>query len=214
MNDVIIYFRDFEIHLHHFDEIFRLLKKSEITLILKKCHFVYFSIQILRYHVFRLNFNILKKKIEAIRNFRFFRIFRELKTTLEFFDYYKKFVTWYAHLKKSLQKLKTAKFKNDFIKKQIKLNWINKIQLLLKKQKTDQSIRKLKLTKNCFKFWNFFKKIFIIFEILTFFDFSESFILYYDESKERKYNIIVHQIEKNEIKRSIFFFSDVSLVRK
>ena len=206
MNDVIIYSRDFEIHLHHFDKVFKLLTKSEMTLILKKCHFVYFNIQILKHHVSKLNFNILKKKTEAIRNFRFFRTFRELKTILKFFDYYKKFVTWYAHLKRFLQKLKTTDFKNNLAKKQIKLNWVNKTQLLLKKQKTDQSIRKLKLTKNYFKFWNFFKKIFIISEILTFFDFSKSFILYCDGSKKRKYDIIVHQMKKNEMKRSIFFF--------
>ena len=117
MNDIIVYFHDSKNHLHHFDEMLRLLKKSNVTLTLKKCHFVYFNIKTLKHYVSKLKFNILKKKIEAIRFFRFSRTFRELKTIMKFFNYYRKFVVWYIWKKKSLQQLKTTKFKNDFFKK-------------------------------------------------------------------------------------------------
>ena len=71
MNDIIVYFRDTEIHLRHFDKILKLLKKFEMTLILRKCHFVYFSIKTLKHWILKLNFNILKKKFKRSKIFDF-----------------------------------------------------------------------------------------------------------------------------------------------
>ena len=207
MNDIIVYFRDSEIHLHHFDEIFRLLKKSEMTLTLKKCHFVYFNIKTLKHYVFRLRFSILKKKIQAIRDFRFSRTFRELETVIKFFDYYRKFVIWYVYKKKSLQQLKTTEFKNSFLKKNVRFQWINKIKLIIEKFSTDSNNRVFILIKKCFQSWNELKKALIIVSTLAFSDFFLSFKLYVNESKKRRFEIALHQIEKNEIKRSIFYFS-------
>lgn len=92
MNNVIVYFRNLEIYLYYFNKILRFLKKFEMTFVLKECYFKYSNIKVLKHYIFKLNFNILKK-MKTIKNFRFSRIFKKLKITLNFFEYYQKFVT-------------------------------------------------------------------------------------------------------------------------
>ena len=42
---------------------------------------------------------------------------------------------------------------------------------------------------------------------LVYFDFVLLFIFYVDESKKKKYKVILYQINKNKVKYSILFFS-------
>ena len=90
MNDIIVFSRTSNKHLHHLNEILRLLKNSEVTLFLKKNHFVYFNIKTLKHHVSKLKLNIFKKKTKIIKKLQFSRTLKKLKIDFEFFDYYKK----------------------------------------------------------------------------------------------------------------------------
>ena len=77
--------------------------------------------------MFRLNINILKKKIKIIKKIKFSRILRELTIVLKFFDYYRKFVLNYAIVVKLFIALKIKNFKNNFIKEQFKRRYVEKI---------------------------------------------------------------------------------------
>ena len=44
--------------------------------------------------------NIFEKKIKAINELKFLKTLKKLKTILKFFDYDRKFVTWYVFLTK------------------------------------------------------------------------------------------------------------------
>ena len=57
----------FENYIEYFNQILNLLKINEITLLFIKCHFIYSSIIVFDYYVFKLNLNIIKKKIKIIR---------------------------------------------------------------------------------------------------------------------------------------------------
>ena len=57
---------------------------------------------------------------------KFSRTLRELKTALEFFNYYRKFVSNYAIVVKLLIALKIKDFKNNFIKEQLKKRYVEK----------------------------------------------------------------------------------------
>ena len=92
MNDIIVFSSDTKKHLTHLNEILNLLKKSEIILVLKKCHCAYLSIKTLNHYVFKLKMSILEKKIKTIKKLKFSKTLHELKTAIEFFDYYRKFV--------------------------------------------------------------------------------------------------------------------------
>ena len=69
MNDIIVYSKNKNQHLTHLKKILNLLEKSDVILTLKKCHFAYFSIKVLKHHVSKLELNILKKKTKIIRKF-------------------------------------------------------------------------------------------------------------------------------------------------
>ena len=117
MNDVIIYFKNSTKHFVYFKKMLCLLKNFEMTLFLSKCHFAYSNIKVLNHWINRFKFNIFEKKIEIIRKLIFFKILKKLKIAFDFFEYYRKFVTWYIFIEKFLQQLKMQKFKNNSIKK-------------------------------------------------------------------------------------------------
>jgi hypothetical protein len=116
VNDIIIFNRTLENHLKHFNRILRILKRSGITISIVKYYFAASLIQTLKYYISRLNLNIVQEKIEIIRNFKFSLFLNQLENTIEFIEYYRKFVEYYAILSKPFMELKTKDFKNTFIK--------------------------------------------------------------------------------------------------
>ena len=123
MNDIIVYFKNKNQHLTHLKKILNLFEKLNVILTLKKCHFAYLSIKVLKHHVLKFKFSILKKKTKIIRKFQFFKNLKKLNHELEFFNYYRKFVEWYIWMKKSLHRLKIKEFKNVSIKNSVRLRW-------------------------------------------------------------------------------------------
>ena len=103
-----------------------LLETSEITLLLIKCHFVYSNITALDHHIFKLRFNTMKKKVKTIRQMIFSRNLRELKTSLDFFGYYRKFVKDYAIIIRLLIQLKIESFKKNSNKNKSRRNHAKK----------------------------------------------------------------------------------------
>ena len=71
IDDIIIYSSWLDDHIRHIDDVLRLLKDSEVTLALSKCHFAYPSIQALGHYVFQLGLSTTEEKVEAIRKMKF-----------------------------------------------------------------------------------------------------------------------------------------------
>jgi hypothetical protein len=186
------------------------LKKSDVIFFLFKSHFDYSSIKILKHHVNRLKISIMKKKIEIIKNLKFFVTLRNLKKELDFFEYYRNFVSWYSFIEKSSIKFKTQIFKKVFRKDRQRFEWtlktyLEQSDLNLMKSEYQKNSRKIKSFKICINAWKELKKQLCNAIIKIFSNFSRFFILYVDESKKRDFEIAFHQIEKNDVKRSIFF---------
>ena len=128
VDDVIIYFSSLKQHIHHIDHVFFLLKNSDVTFSLTKCHFAYSNIKILNHHVSRLNFNTTKKKITTIKNMIFSKNLRDLKVNLKFFDYYRFFVDYYALIARFLMRFKIKNFANAFFKNRRRKTHFQKIR--------------------------------------------------------------------------------------
>jgi hypothetical protein len=143
MNDVIIFSIFITKHLTHLKKVLTLLEKSEVILFLRKCHFEYLSITILEHHVSRLELSTLEKKTKIIKRLRFSRILKDLKQELEFFDYYRKFVLWYANIEKFLIKLKTQSFKDALRTSHARQNWAEKTRIALEKSSESDIIIKI-----------------------------------------------------------------------
>jgi hypothetical protein len=211
IDDIIIFFSTLENHLKHLNEILILLEKSDVIFFFFKSHFDYSNIKALKHHVNRLNINIMKKKIKIIKNLKFFVTLRNLKKELKFFEYYRNFVSWYSFIEKLLIKLKIQTFKEVFKKKRQRLEWTLKIYLKqsnlnLMRSEYQKNSKKIKSFKTCINAWKKLKKQLCNAIIRIFSNFSRFFILYVDENKERNFEIILHQIEKNDVKRFILFF--------
>ena len=207
-----------------------LFELSDVTLTLKKCHFAYFNIKVLKHYVLRLELSILEKKTKIIRKFQFFKNLKKLNHELEFFNYYRKFVEWYVWIEKSLRHLKIKKFKSVFIKSNVRLRWTirTKIENFInekfksnadfKKRKSTNSETKnsaansatknvfliLIFTKKCVRAWKRLKKKLIKTSILIFFDFFCS-LFYIQMAVKKKFKIALHQIEKDDVEKSILF---------
>jgi hypothetical protein len=211
IDDIIIFFTILENHLKYLNEILVLLKKSDVILSLSKSHFDYSSIKILKHHVNRLKISIMKKKIAIIKNLKFFVTLKNLKKELDFFEYYRNFVSWYSFIEKSLIKLKTQIFKKFLKKDKQRLEWalktyLEQSDLDLTKSEYQKNSRKIKSFKICINAWKELKKQLCNAIIKIFSKFSRFFILYVDENKKRNFEIAFHQIEKNDVKRFILFF--------
>ena len=123
-----------------------MFKLNEITLILLKCHFIYFNIKTFEHYVFQLKLNIMKEKIETIRKIKFFRNLKKLKIKLRFFKYYKFFVNHYAIITKSLMKFKIKDFRNNFIKNRFRKKHVTKLRF--REQFEVKQVEKFKMTLN------------------------------------------------------------------
>src|SRR5437667_11360300 len=83
VDDIIVFSRSKEEHLHHLDRILQLLEDSGVTLSIAKCHFGYPSIKALGHHVLRLGLSTVEEKTEAIRNLDYPGCLRDLETGLD-----------------------------------------------------------------------------------------------------------------------------------
>jgi hypothetical protein len=157
----------------------KILKRSEITISIAKYYFAIFLIQILEYYIFRLNLNTIQEKIKIIRNFKFPLFLNQLKNIIGFFEYYRKFVEYYAALSKPFIKLKTKDFKDTFIKNYDREKYT--LHIFLNSLIIPEKLLLYEIT-----FENLKWKLVNI-PILAFFNFNKSFIFYVDGSKEKKY---------------------------
>ncbi len=73
------------------------------------------------------------------------------------------------------------------------------------RSKYQKNFKKIKSFKTCINAWKKLKKQLCNAIIKVFSNFSKSFILYVDENKKRDFEIVFHQIEKNDVKRFILF---------
>jgi hypothetical protein len=88
-----------------------------MTLFIEKCYFAYLSLKLLNYHVLRLKIVTAENKIKVIKIIRFPDILKSLKTDIDFFNYYKRYIAHYSKIIKPFHELKALDFKNGPRKK-------------------------------------------------------------------------------------------------
>jgi hypothetical protein len=116
MNDIIIFSKSLNDHLHHLRQMFERLWHYNVALNSEKAFLKYSSIMLLRQIVDVLDLITSEKKLIAIVNLTFSLTLKELKTYLNLIDYMRIYVSWYAQTSFSLQDRKTLLLKNNLIK--------------------------------------------------------------------------------------------------
>lgn len=190
IDDILIFSKSIEAHLDHLGKALGLLEASGITLSISKCHFAFPSIQALGHHVSRLGLGTVQEKTDAIRQLLFPENLALLEVAIGLFNYYRKFVEWFAAICLSLTNLKTKGFKDAPIKGYGREKHAQ--NTLLRNLATEEELR------TCQEAFEELKTRLCNAPILAFPDFARAFILYVDGCKKKGFGAALHQLDESD----------------
>lgn len=114
IDDIIIFNKILKEHVEHLHQIFRLLRKINITLKFFKTFFAYSKIVLLNQKIDNFELITAKEKLKIISILFFFKTLKKFEIYLKMIDYFKNYIFYYAQKTKSLQRRKTMLLKNSF----------------------------------------------------------------------------------------------------
>jgi DNA-binding ferritin-like protein (Dps family) len=121
IDDITVFSNTLKKHLEHLFTVFQRLLDHDIKLNSCKIFLNFFSVTLLNQHVDEFELHAIKDKIAAIFNWKFSSTFKVLKIYLEFIEWLRDYVVWYAQKAKFLQERKTMLLKNfSFNKESVK----------------------------------------------------------------------------------------------
>ena len=115
INDVIIFFKIQKDHLAHFEKMFQIFRRFNISIKLFKIFFVYFSVRFLNQKMNSLKLITNENKFCAISKLKFPITFCKLKHYLELTNWLKKYVKNYVKISEPLQNRKILMLKKSFV---------------------------------------------------------------------------------------------------
>jgi hypothetical protein len=113
IDDITIFSSTFEKHIKHLSVIFQRLLDYDIRLNSCKAFLDFSSIALLEQHVDEFDLHAIKNKIVVILNWKFLSTLKALKIYLEFIEWLRDYVAWYAQKIESLQQRKILLLKNS-----------------------------------------------------------------------------------------------------
>jgi RNase H-like domain found in reverse transcriptase/Reverse transcriptase (RNA-dependent DNA polymerase) len=196
IDDVVVFSRLREEHLVHIDSVLTTLQKSGITLSASKCHFGYPSIELLGHHVSRFGITTSEDKIKAMVEKAFPENLKLLECGLGLFNYYRRFIEWYASVSAPLVELKKVGFRKSPVAGRARDNFAVKTTLTenegmkaLSEAARDDLMLKARAA------WTGLQAKLAKAPRLAYADFHRPFILYTDGSLEHGLGAAVHQIQ-------------------
>ncbi|GBC39999.2 putative integrase core domain protein [Rhizophagus irregularis DAOM 181602=DAOM 197198] len=115
-DDVIIYSKTFKDHIQHLEEVLNRIRKANLRLKAKKCHFAVAELQFLRYIVRKKGVKPDPEKVNKMVNYLEPQNIRELRRILGLFSYYQRFIKDFAKVADPMYKL---------LKKDAPYKWMN-----------------------------------------------------------------------------------------
>ena len=105
LDDIIIFSKNKEDHLHNLEEIFNRLQHFGLKMKREKCAFFKHHIQYLGHLISKAGFEPLPEKLESIRNMPAPKSPKEVKQFLGLIGYYQKFVPYFSDMSRPLTHL-------------------------------------------------------------------------------------------------------------
>ena len=105
LDDIIIFSKTEEEHLHHLEEIFSRLQHFGLKMKWEKCAFFKQHIQYLGHLISNEGFEPLPEKLESIRKMPAPKLPKEVKQFLGLIGYYRKFIPRFSDLSRPLTRL-------------------------------------------------------------------------------------------------------------
>ena len=187
IDDILIYNNNYEKHQTHVHQILDKLRKANIYLNIKKCHFNVIEIKYLELIIIIEDIKMNLEKVEAIKIWQTSRYLKNVQTFLDFVNFYRRFILDYFKIVKSLIAL--IKMNN----KDIMFSWVS----------NDLEAKAFQQLKN----------VFIKKSILRHFD-SDKKIWIKTNAFDYVVVVILFQKNKNDILHSIvYMFKQMSLAK-
>ena len=98
IDDIVVYSKSYEEHIHHLDLVLEAIEKAGITLSPNKCHLFYGSILLLGHKVSRLGLSTHLEKVRAILDLERPKKLSQLQTFLGMVVYFAAFIPYYASI--------------------------------------------------------------------------------------------------------------------
>ncbi len=169
LDDIIIYSKTFEKHIKHVTKVLKKLREANLMIKLRKCKFFKAEISFLRYIVGRYRLKSDSEKIKKIKKLPILIDLTNLRSALELFSYYRRFIKNFS---------KIVKLMNKLLKKEIPFIWINE-------QEKAFRILKQKLIEALILQYSDFEKPFILFTDVSKISLRAILSQLDDEEKER-----------------------------
>ena len=129
INNIIIFFKTTKKHVQHLRFVFVILQHNNIFIKFSKAFLNYSFVALLKQKINSFNFFINVEKLKAITKIQFLKMFRLLKTYLNFIDYFRKYVSFYTNISKFLQVKKTKLLKNFLVADNVQKFFANQIKI-------------------------------------------------------------------------------------
>ena len=113
IDDILIYSKDFETHLHTLEQVFRRLNQVNMKAKLKKCEWARSELLYLGHVINRQGITVDPDKVRAVQNFPPPRCVLDIETFLGKVNYYSKFIYKFSARSKPLYDFKKKKFGRD-----------------------------------------------------------------------------------------------------
>ena len=117
IDDLIIFSRDFDQHLHHLSLVFNNLRAANLKLNPSKCKLATESVKYLGHIVSKQGLKVNPENIDKIKNCQRPINVKQVRSALGMMGYYRKFILGYAKIAQPL---------NDILKKETKFEWTEK----------------------------------------------------------------------------------------
>ena len=108
LDDILVYARDFEGHLHHLSVIFGRLRQLGLKLNPEKCRFGADSVNYLGHLISANGIATEEEKVRAVKEWKVPNTIRKLRAFLGLASYYRKFIAGFAKIAKPLHAVTSA----------------------------------------------------------------------------------------------------------
>ena len=123
VNDIVVFSKIMNEHLEHLQDVFRILKKNNISINSKKAFFDYSSVTLLDQHVTSFELSTDESKLQTISNLKFPSTLNQLETYLELTEWFRQYIKEFAAISKSLQLRKTQLLQHAFKSRNVRKSY-------------------------------------------------------------------------------------------
>lgn len=187
INDIVIFSKTLDKHLHHLHQMFQLFQNLDISLESKKFFLDYSTVILFKQWVDALDLFTLKKKIRVLTELQFLTIFRVLEIYLDLMSWLQSYILYYAQIMTSLQTHKMTLLKTSSIfKENTQKQHISHLSI------NDSSSEKL-----CA--FEILQDLFVIFIFLAHFNSSHQLYINVDAFKQYDFSTVVYYVDNTQI---------------